>query len=413
LAGALPIFNRINYRRGCFMKKSFQRVIAPRSLSLPKGRLITIFMLAAFFALSACDDSSSASSDETGVSSSSVESPDSSVTLSGASAESNGSSNETKDKSSSSENKSSSSAKETKNSSDSKSSSSIKSGDSSSSKKDVSSSSVSLSSSEKQSSSSSEKQSSSSSVLPKSSSSVFEVDSSRLCTPGYAFCNRALGADSMHAGAYKKFTYEGRSYYYLTINGENQDGKAASVTVMAENLNVGEMVDGNKDQNDDSKIERYCYDNDTMKCEEYGGLYQWAEMMKLPSECNAKSCADSIKPNHQGICPDGWRLLTYEDMYVVVHANGNRNGVADIRSMGFGGFNYSGYGLIGAGYLWNYGFKNLNEATYWHYPEEAIRGGDINVKSFSGRQNNTSTAMTSQDANKTHGFSVRCVKISK
>ena len=138
LAGALPIFNRINYRRGCFMKKSFQRVIVPRSLSLPKGRLITIFLLAAFFALSACDDSSSASSDETGVSSSSVESPDSSVTLSGASAESNGSSNETKDKSSSSENKSSSSAKETKNSSDSKSSSSVKSGDSSSSNKDVS-----------------------------------------------------------------------------------------------------------------------------------------------------------------------------------------------------------------------------------------------------------------------------------
>ena len=411
MAGALPIFNKINYRRGCFMKN----FIAPRSLSLPKGRLITIFLFAAFFALSACDDSSSASSDETGVSSSSVESSDSSVTLSGASAESNGSSDENmeKDKSSSSENKSSSSTKETKVSSDSKSSSSVKSGDSSSSNKDNSSSSVSSSSSEMQSSSSSVKQSSSSSVLPKSSSSVFEVDSSRLCTPGYAFCNRALGADSMHAGAYKKFTYEGRSYYYLTINGKNQDGKAASVTVMAENLNVGEMVDGNKDQNDDSKIERYCYDNDTMKCEEYGGLYQWAEMMKLPSECNTKSCADSIKPNHQGICPDGWRLLTYDDMYVVVHANGNRNGVADIRSMGFGGFNYSGYGLIGAGYLWNYGFKNLNETTYWHYPEEAIRGGDINVKSFSGRQNNTSTAITSQDANKTHGFSVRCVKISK
>ncbi|WP_290738926.1 fibrobacter succinogenes major paralogous domain-containing protein [Fibrobacter sp. UBA3718] len=74
------------------MRKSFQRVIAPRSLSLPKGRLITIFLLAAIFALSACDDSSSASSDETSVSSSSVESPDSSVTLSGASAESNGSS---------------------------------------------------------------------------------------------------------------------------------------------------------------------------------------------------------------------------------------------------------------------------------------------------------------------------------
>ncbi|SMP49091.1 FISUMP domain-containing protein [Fibrobacter sp. UWB10] len=401
------------------MKKSFQRVIATLNLFQGKQSL-TIFLFAALFALSACDDSSSASSDETSVSSSSVESSDSSVTLSPStssgqapeSAESNGSSDENmeKDQSSSSNAKSSSSAKETKNSSDSKSSSSVKSDDSSSSNKDNSSSSVSSSSSEMQSSSSSVKQSSSSSVLPKSSSSVFEVDSSRLCTPGYAFCNRALGADSMHAGAYKKFTYEGRSYYYLTINGKNQDGKAASVTVMAENLNVGEMVDGNKDQNDDSKIERYCYDNDTMKCEEYGGLYQWAEMMKLPSECNTKSCADSIKPNHQGICPDGWRLLTYDDMYVVVHANGNRNGVADIRSMGFGGFNYSGYGLIGAGYNWNYEFRNIEESAYWHYPEEG-RSNDNNIASFVGLQTRSSKSNSTQDTYKTHGFSVRCVKV--
>ena len=136
------------------MRNSFLRVIATLNLFQGKQSL-TIFLLAAFFALSACDDSSSASSDETGVSSSSVESPDSSVTLSGASAESNGSSNETKDKLSSSDTKSSSSAKETKNSSDSKSSSSVKSGDSSSSNKDKSSSSVSSSSSIKDGSSSS------------------------------------------------------------------------------------------------------------------------------------------------------------------------------------------------------------------------------------------------------------------
>ena len=356
-----------------------------------------VAVLAAFFALSACDDSSSASSDETGVSSSSVESSDSSVTLSGASAESNGSSNETKDKSSSSENKSSSSIKETKNSSDSKSSSSIKSGDSSSSNKDVSSSSATSSSSVKSSSSSSVKQSSSSVA---SSSSEYKPYNHM----------KAFNSDSVLTGAYKQFTYEGRSYYYLTINGTNQNDEAASVTVMAENLNVGEMVDGDKDQNDDTKIERYCYDNDTTNCQKYGGLYQWAEAMKLSSECNTKSCADSIKPNHQGICPDGWRLLTYDDMYVVVHANGNRNGVADIRSMGFGGFNYSGYGLIGAGYNWNYEFRNIEESAYWHYPEEG-RSNDNNIASFVGLQTRSSKSNSTQDTYKTHGFSVRCVKV--
>ena len=386
-----------------------------------------VAVLAAFFALSACDDSSSASSDETGVSSSSVESPDSSVTLSGASAESNGSSNENmeKDKSSSSVKGSepvevsSSSAKETKNSSDSKSSSSIKSGDSSSSNKDTSSSSENSSSSEKQSSSSSEKQSSSSSVLPKSSSSVFEVDSTRLCTPGYVYCNRALGADSLQAGAYKKFkdTRNGREYYYLTINGKNKEGDAASVTVMAENLNVGEMIDGSKDQSDDSKIERYCYDNDTTNCEEYGGLYQWAEALQLPSECNTKSCAAQIDPDgdgfHQGICPKGWHLLTYDEFYIVVHADGNVNPLVEgVRAMSFGGHNYSGYGLIGAGYNWGYKFRAKDESAYWHYPEEG-HSNDVNIASFVGLQTKSSKSNSTQDTYKTHGFSVRCVKDSE
>ncbi len=45
-----------------FMKN----VIATRPLSLPKGRLLTIFIFAAFFAFSACDDSSSAGGGDDG-----------------------------------------------------------------------------------------------------------------------------------------------------------------------------------------------------------------------------------------------------------------------------------------------------------------------------------------------------------
>ena len=349
----------------------------------------------AMFALSACDDSSSASSDETSVSSSSVETSD--LDESSSSVDKKSSGNETKDKSSSSDTKSSSSTKETKVSSDSKSSSSIKSGESSSSKKDVSSSSVNSSSSVKSSSSSSVKQSSSSVA---SSSSEYKPYNHM----------KAFNSDSVLTGAYKQFTYEGRSYYYLTINGTNQNDEAASVTVMAENLNVGEMVDGDKDQNNDSKIERYCYDNDTTNCQKYGGLYQWAEAMKLSSECNTKSCADSIKPNHQGICPDGWRLLTYDDIYVIVHADGNKNGVEDIRSTNFGGMNFSGYSLMGAGYNWNYEFRNIKESAYWHYPEEG-RSNDNNIASFVGLQTRSSKSNSTQDTYKTHGFSVRCVKV--
>jgi len=358
----------------------------------------------AMFAFSACDDSSSASSDETGVSSSSVESSDSEEYSSSADKKSSGNETSEKDKYSSSVKGSepvevsSSSTKETKNSSDSKSSSSVKSDDSSSSNKDDSSSSLRSSSSVKSSSSSSVKQSSSSVA---SSSSEYKPYNHM----------KAFNSDSVLTGAYKQFTYEGRSYYYLTINGTNQNDEAASVTVMAENLNVGEMVDGDKDQNNDSKIERYCYDNDTTNCQKYGGLYQWAEAMKLSSECNTKSCADSIKPNHQGICPDGWRLLTYDDIYVIVHADGNKNGVTDIRSTNFGGLNYSGYSLMGAGYLWNYKFKNLKETTYWFYPEEGSLDKPSALTGSQSRSTTSGFGGHTQSAYKTHGFSVRCVKI--
>ena len=273
------------------------------------------------------------------------------------------------------------------------SSSSVKTSDSSSSKKDVSSSSVNSSSSVKSSSSSSVKQ---------SSSSVASSSSE------YIPYNHAgpLLADSLNSNAYQKFldSRNGRSYYYLTINGK--DG--ASVTVMAENLNIGEMVNGDKDQTNDSKIERYCYDNDTTKCDKYGGLYQWAEMMNLPFECNSKSCADSIKPNHQGICPDGWRLLTYDDLVVILKADGNEDGIKGARAQGFGGYNTTGYSLVGAGYNWNYGFKNIGEAVYWFYPEEdadspATKASD----SFTGQSLNSFAKYSTKKIN---GFSVRCVK---
>ena len=370
-----------------------------------------VAVLAAFFALSACDDSSSASSDETGVSSSSVESSDSSVTLSGASAESNGSSDENmkKDKSSSSVKGSepvevsSSSAKETKNSSDSKSSNSVKTDDSFSSNKGKSSSSVSSSSSEKQSSSS---VGSSTSSVKRSSSSVASSSSEYVPFDH----SQTLGSIGQE-GVYKTFTdsRNGRSYYYMEFKGVNRQGDSATVTAMAENLNIGEMVAGDKDQADDSKVERYCYDNDTINCDRYGGLYQWAEMMKLPSECNTKSCADSIKPNHQGICPDDWRLLTYDDFVVILNSNGNNDGIKGARStFGFGGYNTTGYSLVGAGYNWNYGFKNIGEAVYWFYPEEdadspATKASD----SFTGQSLNSFAKYSTK---KIHGFSVRCVK---
>ena len=340
-----------------------------------------------------CDDASSSSEKISKNSSSSQKSAD-------------------KGKSSSSEKnakESSSSAATVKNSSssagDNKSSSSVK-------KEDSSSSVVKSSSSEAKSSSSEEVELSSSSVVA-SSSSVTSSETVKSSSSEYVLYNHYadLGSTIVSKSQYKKFTdaRNGRSYYYLTINGKDKDGNSASVTVMAENLNIGEMVDGEEDQNDNSKIERYCYDNDTTNCDKYGGLYQWAEMMNLPSECNTKSCANLIKPNHQGVCPKGWRLLTEDDFYVILHANGNDAGAKGVRATSFGGLNYSGYSLLGAGYNWAYKFKNQKEATQWFYPRESVEYPEEGAPISS--MSDTDKTASSRDLYKTYGASVRCVMV--
>ena len=355
----------------------------------------------AMLAFSACDDSSSAGSDETGTSSSSVETSDLDESSSSVDKKSSGNESTEKDKSSSSVKGSepvevsSSSAKETKNSSDSKSSSSVKSGESSSSKKDVSSSSVNSSSSEKQNSSSSTKQSSSS-VISSSSGDYVPYDHWAVLGP--------RRADSV----FKQFvdTRNNRSYYYLTIyNKDHSD----SLTVFAENLNIGEMVDGAEDQSDNDKIERYCYDNDTTNCDRYGGLYQWAEMMGFNDSCNTKSCAHLIDENHQGICPQDWRIMTYDDFQFILKSENVTHGIDDLKTQnGFGGYNTTGFSVVGPGYNWDHTFRGFQESTYFFYPQE--RDDSTTIPSGMSR-GTTSTSHTWKL--KTHGFSVRCVMIYK
>ena len=247
---------------------------------------------------------------------------------------------------------------------------------SSSSVKTVSSSSVALSSSSKQSSSSKKVESSSSSLRlssanSSSSSKKAESSSSEYVPYNHEVC--LAGNWNISTDVYKTFTdpRNGRSYYYYTAV-SSKTGK--SVTVMAENLNIGDMVLGEKDQNDDSNIERYCYNNDTTYCDQFGGLYQWAEMMQLPSRCNTESCSDLIQENHRGICPEGWRLFTWDD-YVIIRQYEDKydEGISGLRSQCFNGTNTSGFSLIGGGERTLDGkFESLSDYALWFYPKEYV-----------------------------------------
>ncbi len=100
---------------------------------------------------------------------------------------------------------------------------------------------------------------------------------------------------------------------------------------MAENLNIGEKIAGTQEQENDSIIEKYCYNDDDALCDLEGGLYQWAESLALPYSCGSSStsyvndvytlqCSEGdylIESKHQGICPDGWYIPNDKDWHIL------------------------------------------------------------------------------------------------
>ena len=192
-------------------------------------------------------------------------------------------------------------------------------------------------------------------------------------------------------------------------------------TVFAQNLKYHDkMVLGSEEQDDDTKVEMYCYNDSIEYCNDWwGGLYQWAEMMALPYECNNKSCADLIDPDgdgfHQGICPKGWHVITQKEMLAASYMSGGDAYFEDRMSSlaseisysnGFGN-NTSGMSFLAAGYRnsKNKSFAYLRESTVIDYAEECPSN------ELSGMAGGVSKSMSLELTNlKINGASVRCVK---
>jgi uncharacterized protein (TIGR02145 family) len=87
---------------------------------------------------------------------------------------------------------------------------------------------------------------------------------------------------------------------------------------LKENLNIGDMIPGSQEMSDNDIIEKYCYNNDPAKCDVYGGLYQWNEMMDY-----------STMQGGKGICPQGWHIPTDEEWKVLEGSVDSYYGIGD------------------------------------------------------------------------------------
>lgn len=182
---------------------------------------------------------------------------------------------------------------------------------------------------------------------------------------------------------------------------------------MAENLNIGTMINGTSSQTDNVTIEKYCYDDNTSNCDTYGGLYEWDEMMEY-----------STTPGTQGICPTGWHVpsdaewcvLEQEvDATVSCSGTGLRGtdvggklkeiGTSHWASPNTGATNSSSFTVLPSGYRLSDGsFLNLSTNSYFRTSNE----DGSNAWSRGLGYNNAQVYRTT--STKVYGFSVRCIK---
>ncbi len=126
--------------------------------------------------------------------------------------------------------------------------------------------------------------------------------------------------------------YAGKTYNTVQIG---------SQCWLRENLDVGERINGNQDQTDNSTVEKYCWGNDTANCTAYGGLYQWDEAMQYVPTQGAR-----------GICPPGWHLPALGDFQALSQAVADDGNALKRQDQGTGsglGTNTSGFSGLLAG----------------------------------------------------------------
>ena len=84
---------------------------------------------------------------------------------------------------------------------------------------------------------------------------------------------------------------------------------------MAENLNTGTKVNSINGQSNNGQIEKYCYNDNTSNCDEFGGLYTYSEAMYYTTQDGSR-----------GICMEGWRIPTDNDWQTLeIHLGMSQN----------------------------------------------------------------------------------------
>ncbi len=181
---------------------------------------------------------------------------------------------------------------------------------------------------------------------------------------------------------------------------------------MRDNLNIGKPINsgyGSPGQTNNDTIEKCCYLNTESNCDIYGGLYEWNEMMQYnPSD-------NGTIGSTQGICPAGWHIPTDAERTALSDSLGGtavaggkmkEAGTTHWNNPNTGATNSSGFTALPGGYMSSSGsFSYLRtKARFWSATEYYI------FSPWSWNLSSSNADLLRQYADKSFGFSVRCLK---
>jgi len=212
---------------------------------------------------------------------------------------------------------------------------------------------------------------------------------------------------------------------------------------MTANMNVGTMINGSNEQNNNSVVEKYCYNNLISNCTTYGGLYQWAEAVGEPYSSNSnliggswQTCDPCGSGGRQGICPAGYHIptdLEWGRYEWCVENNISPTGTTPLgtfqgttswrgtnsstigpgaklkasssNSPSWDGTNASGFTALPAGIRYDGGFYNFGSFAYFW----SATGGSA-IEAYYRMLSSGSWSSFRTFIGKTWGFSVRCLQ---
>jgi uncharacterized protein (TIGR02145 family) len=164
---------------------------------------------------------------------------------------------------------------------------------------------------------------------------------------------------------------------------------------MAENLDYGIMIGMNLSQRDNSDPEKYCINDLSSSCSDYGGLYQWDELVQY----NGSAA-------YQDICPPGWRLpVENEWISMMNYYNGNALAGSFLKdTVSTGGFEGLLRGVVYLNNRFSFVAKPTQTTFFWTAnpvtPDKAVAHG-LNL---------ITPSVSSYQSSRANAFPVRCVR---